>query len=238
MGAGSSTKYLQGNAREIILLMMPVYYINDAVISDRDLTLAKGAWLQIIEDRSEEYLKQKREDPSFDHASCISWFYSVFYARLFNIHPMCRPLFTSGIVSQGKFLVKMVSLILNSVKKKEKFVKTMEDLAMRHCERGIRGVEFGVVGDVLFYSLQKTIGITYTLEVETAWKKIFSSMLAIIVPLCIEYERTGVVHRSVERVTDSGGSQLDSAARALEEVDKEIASRSEAKAESTNTSEV
>lgn len=204
--------------------------MHEAEITDRDLVVAKSSWNYIIEDRSPLYLELKK-GPDFEHASCISWFYSIFYARLFNVHPMCKPLFTSGIVSQGKFLVKMVSLILNCLKHREKFVKTMEDLAMRHCERGIRGVEYGIVGDVLFYSLQKTLGNLFTLEIETAWKLIFSSMLGIIVPLCIEYERTGIVRRTVERVSDSsGGNLLDSAALANQEADKVIASRSETKA--------
>ena len=123
---------------------------------------------------------------------------------------MCRPLFTSGIISQGKFLVKMVSLILNCLKNKQKFIKTMEDLAMRHCERGIRGVEYGIVGDVLFYTMQTAVGTPFTYETGVAWKLIYSSMLQVIIPLCVEYERTGVVRRTVERNTDSSGNQLDS----------------------------
>ena len=124
---------------------------------------------------------------------------------------MCRPLFTSGIISQGKFLVKMVSLILNSLKNKDKFIKAMEDLAMRHCERGVRGVEYGIVGDVLFATLQRTVGDdSFTREVENAWKLIYSSMIQVIVPLCVEYERTGIVKRTVERNTDSDGNGLNS----------------------------
>jgi hemoglobin-like flavoprotein len=201
--------------------------VQDSDITEDDIKLAKDSWNHIIEDRSPTYL-EKKQDPLFEHASCISWFYFIFYERLFNVHPMCRPLFTSGIVSQGKFLVKMVSLILNCLKNQTKFVVTMQELAMRHCERGIRGVEYGIVGDVLFYTLQKSTGSVYTLEVERAWKKIFSSILKIIVPLCVEYERTGAVHCSIERVSDSsGGILLDSSALAVIEVDKKIKSRTE-----------
>jgi hypothetical protein len=107
--------------------------------------------------------------------------------------------------------VKMVSLILNCLKNKEKFVKTMEDLARRHCERGIRGIEYGIVGDVLLYTIKTTVGhVNFTREVETAWKLIYSSMIQVIVPLCVEYERTGVIKRTVERNTDSSGNGLSS----------------------------
>mmetsp|Transcript_20892 Transcript_20892/g.21561 ORF Transcript_20892/g.21561 Transcript_20892/m.21561 type:complete len:240 (-) Transcript_20892:55-774(-) len=210
MGSGGlSAKQIKGTEKQIILLMMPVYYTHDAVVGDHELQLAKISWSYIIEDKSPAFHEVKK-DPNFHQASCISWFYSIFYERLFDVHPMCRPLFTSGIISQGKFLVKMVSLILNCLKNKEKFVKTMEDLAMRHCERGIRGVEYGIVGDVLFYTLEKSIGAPYTHETAEAWKLIYSAMLQVIIPLCVEYERTGVVRRTVERNTDSSGNQLDS----------------------------
>lgn len=154
-----------------------------------------------------------KKDPNFHQASCISWFYSIFYERLFDVHPMCRPLFTSGIISQGKFLVKMVSLILNCLKNREKFIRAMEDLALRHCERGVRGVEYGIVGDVLIYTIHKAVGAPFTRDVENAWKLIYSSMIQIIVPLCVEYERTGVVKRTVERNTDSSGNGLNSNSR-------------------------
>mmetsp|Transcript_20893 Transcript_20893/g.21562 ORF Transcript_20893/g.21562 Transcript_20893/m.21562 type:complete len:211 (-) Transcript_20893:45-677(-) len=208
MGSGGlSAKQIKGTEKQIILLMMPVYYTHDAVVGDHELQLAKISWSYIIEDKSPAFHEVKK-DPNFHQASCISWFYSIFYERLFDVHPMCRPLFTSGIISQGKFLVKMVSLILNCLKNKEKFVKTMEDLAMRHCERGIRGVEYGVVGDVLFYTLQETSGGLYTPAVEACWKKVFSSMLAIIVPLCIQYERNGKLKRTTKReTTDSSGER-------------------------------
>lgn len=205
-----SARNMRGTEKQIILLMMPVYYTHDAAIGEKELHLAKLSWGYVIEDKSPAYLEKKKNDPNFHQASCISWFYSIFYERLFDVHPMCRPLFTSGIISQGKFLVKMVSLILNSLKNKDKFTKTMEDLALRHCERGIRGVEYGIVGDVLFYSIATAVGSPFTLEVEIAWKLIYSAMLQIIVPLCVEYERTGVVRRTVERNTDSSGNGLDS----------------------------
>jgi hemoglobin-like flavoprotein len=248
MGSGGlSAKQMRGSEKEIIVLMMPVYYseflfhlfpcvdiflsAHNAVVSDRELSLAKASWNLIIEDKSPAYVQQKASNPNFDHASCISWFYSVFYDRLFDVHPMCRPLFTTGIVSQGKFLVKMVSMTLSCITKKEKFTKTMEDLAMRHCERGIRGVEYGIVGDVLFYCIKKSCGDTFTLEQENAWKLIYSSMLQIIVPLCVEYERTGVVHRTVERVTDSANNSnhIDSATKASQEADAKMKEREQSK---------
>lgn len=211
MGSGGlSAKQTRGTEKQIILLMMPVYYTHDAIITDHEIHLAKSSWISIIEDKSLAYQQKFQEDLNFNQSSCISWFYSLFYDRLFDIHPLCRPLFTTGIISQGKFLVKMISLILNCLKNQEKFILTMKDLALRHCERGIRGIEYGIVGDVLFYTLRSAIGSSFTQEVENSWKLIYSSMLQIIVPLCVEYERSGTVKRIIERNTNSSGAKLES----------------------------
>ena len=47
----------------------------------------------------------------------------------------------------------------------------------------------GICGEVLFYSIQQTIGSTaYTAEVHRGWIKIYSKMLTAIVPLVVHYE--------------------------------------------------
>lgn len=197
MGNGAAT--LGGGRKdmpmaEVVAMMMPVYYTHDAKITNEILETAKQSWLMIVEDRSPAFLKMKK-DPSFEMASGISWFYTMFYERLFDVHPMSKPLFKNGMVSQGKFLVKMITLTINSLKYPEKFKKTMEDLAMRHCERGVKAGEYAIVGDVLFWVLERSLGPAYTVEVEDAWKKIYSAMIQIIIPLCVEYERSGIVER-------------------------------------------
>jgi hemoglobin-like flavoprotein len=97
-----------------------------------------------------------------------------------------------GIESVGAFLVQMVSMSLSQLRDPTKFKKTMTSLAARHCERGVKASEYGVIGEVLFYSLKKCLGEeTYTTSVEISWKKIYSVMLREIVPLVVRYERTG-----------------------------------------------
>lgn len=83
----------------------------------------------------------------------------------------------------------------------------MTSLAARHCERGVKASEYGVIGGVLFYTLQKCLGqAAYTPAVETSWKKIFSVMLREIVPLVVKYERTG---NFINNEPASAGSEED-----------------------------
>mmetsp|Transcript_6195 Transcript_6195/g.9345 ORF Transcript_6195/g.9345 Transcript_6195/m.9345 type:complete len:207 (+) Transcript_6195:119-739(+) len=191
MGAcGLPGNSLDAHGSEAIALMMPAYYMPTADVGPNDIAAAKVSWSLITDDKAQPFLFGKKER-LFQYSTCIGWFYVVFFERLFDVHPACKPLFTAGVISQGKFLVKMITLSLHQLDEQEAFINTMHTLAVRHCERGVRAVEFGIVGDVLFYTLRKVLGDDYTDEVDIVWKKIYSGMLRIIVPLVIAYEMSG-----------------------------------------------
>jgi hypothetical protein len=55
---------------------------------------------------------------------------------------MARPMFSAGLKSQGKFLVKMMSMTLSLIGDKEdKFNEVMVKLAEVHNDRGVKAVE-------------------------------------------------------------------------------------------------
>lgn len=192
MGSGGlSANQLRGDQHEVLLLLMPVYYVKDCVVKQEDIDLVKIGWNKIVKDQAEPYLKLKASSENAP-TSCISWFYTCFYERLFDIHPLCKPLFTTGLVSQGTFLVKMISITLKQLGDPDNFQKIMEGLALRHCQKGVKAVEYGIVGDVLFHTMARVEGPNeYTAEVHMSWRKIYSAMLRIILPLCIQYEKGG-----------------------------------------------
>lgn len=98
-------------------------------------------------------------------------FYDTFYQRLFDVHPvsyfpfnlsslqlfafffhlkfpnvsyvmkMSRSMFKSGLKTQGKFLVKMISLCLSEITETAKFTKTLEKLTEAHNTRGVKSIE-------------------------------------------------------------------------------------------------
>jgi hypothetical protein len=48
--------------------------------------------------------------------------------------------------------------------------------------------EYGIVGEVMFWTLAKVLGQAYTADVHQAWIKIFSSMMRVIVPIAVHHE--------------------------------------------------
>jgi nitric oxide dioxygenase len=168
--------------------MMPVYFVRDPVVTRNDVCIAEAAWKLILTDSSPQYLEHKPKDGD-NTVTCITWFYTEFYTRFFDISPLSRQLFATGIHSQGRFLVNMISTMLTQLNHPELFAESMKDLAKRHCERGVRANEYGIVGEVLFWTLHRCLGPAYTLETETAWVKVYCAILSVIVPYVVKYER-------------------------------------------------
>lgn len=99
------------------------------------------------------------------------YYYNCFYERLFDIHPLARDLF-KDFNSQGKFLVKMISLSPSEKADPDKYEKTLVKLA-----------------EMLFWSICKCIdSVLYTMEVHEAWVKIYSRMLKTMVPVAVAHE--------------------------------------------------
>lgn len=146
MGGGLSNpakihNSLLRSEQEIVRLMLPVYYAPPSdVLTPSERLLASKSWDLILNDLSPAFLNYKM-DPTFPYVTCVTFFYDTFYRRLFDIHPMSKSLFKNGMKSQGKFLVKMISLALSELDDPEKFDKTLVKLAEIHYQRGVKGVE-------------------------------------------------------------------------------------------------
>jgi hypothetical protein len=146
MGGAASTSEpavvaasLQKNEKEVVKLMMPVYFISQP-LSPEERKLAVETWDLVLNEKSPEFLA-KRGTPDFHYNSCVTFFYDSFYLRLFDVHPLCRHLFKNGMKSQGKFLVKMLSLALSEQDDPEKYERNLLKLAEIHYQRGVKAVE-------------------------------------------------------------------------------------------------
>eukprot|EP01031_Cornospumella_fuschlensis_P025754 gene25754-31104_t len=186
--AAKNAPQLRKQENDIVNLMFPVYY-TDEELTDGELDLASKAWKMILTCTAPEFAALKAADPvNFDFNHSMVYFYSKFYERLFEVHPLARPLF-KDMSSQGKFLVKMLSLALSEKADPDKYRNTLVKLAEIHNDRGIKAVEYGIVGEVLFWSIRACVGVgVYTPELHVAWTKVYSRMLKIMVPIAVAYE--------------------------------------------------
>lgn len=71
----------------------------------------------------------------------------------------------------------------------------------------------GIVGEVLFWALRLVVGTeAYTDELHSAWVKVYSRMLRVIVPVAISWElERGSTKAQSTRVSNSRSRAVDSA---------------------------
>jgi hemoglobin-like flavoprotein len=181
MGAGGT----KSSVEDTMVWMMPLYYTKEE-ITEGDVENCKLVWDGIIHDSLPNFLATTGT-PGFAFESCRAWFYHTFYNRLMETQPHTRGLFVNGVDTVGVFMVKMISMCLTSLQKKTEFENTLKALALRHCQRGIQVNEYFFFGDVLFYSIRLVAGDAYTPEIDSSWKRMYSSMLSIIVPECLRF---------------------------------------------------
>lgn len=89
---------------------------------------------------------------------------------------------------QGKFLVALFSFIFTVTEDPKKFNDILTQLALSHCRMGVKSCEYGILGEVMFWTLEKCLGTSYTPELHRSWVKIFSQMLKVIIPIAIHHE--------------------------------------------------
>lgn len=189
MGAAGSTFDFSGKSvNSIVEKLMPLYYHQEAVTQD-DIYVAENSWRVIIEGNS-AMMKDMRSFTGLYEADGMDLYRELFFTRLFDIHESARPMFSEKAVRSGKFIGSVMQLCFDQLKHPKDFRRKIVALAESHCQMGIRTIEYGVIGEVLFWSLQKILGVDgYTRRVEEAWTKVFSSMLRIIVPIAVAFER-------------------------------------------------
>lgn len=186
---GTTSRPWSRSDAEITAVMMPIYYVNEQV-TKADCTQAINSWNLVLNDTAPGF-NAHRGEPGYEQASCIMFFYDAFYSRLFDVHPMARPMFKSGMKSQGKFLVKMISLSISLLDDADKFNQTLTKLTEVHNDRGVKAVEYGIVGEVLIWTLRRCLGSAYTPDVHVAWIRVLCRMLKVMVPLAVAFEIQG-----------------------------------------------
>jgi hemoglobin-like flavoprotein len=92
-----------------------------------------------------------------------------FYGRLFALDPSLRPLFPADLQEQGKKLMSMISVAVNSLARLDSIEPAVRALGRRHAGYGVEDRHFATVGAALIWTLERGLGAGFTSEMERAW---------------------------------------------------------------------
>ena len=100
----------------------------------------------------------------------------LFYARLFELDPDLELLFKGDLSEQGRKLMQMLGLAVNSLDRLEQFLPVVRSLGARHVSYGVRDKDYDTVGQALLWTLRKGLGEAFTPDVETAWSNVYATL--------------------------------------------------------------
>lgn len=222
MGTGKSIaeqEHMKKRYDELLQMMMPVYYI-DKVMEDTTLALAKKSWNTIQTDTARHFNKMRREKPELEkYENCISYFNDIFFVRLFDVHPMAQVLFYKSNEkaekqSQNKFLARMLTMALLDIDDQSRWDMTFTKLAEMHNEMGVKAVEYGIIGEILFWTIEQCIGPeAFTVDVHMAWIHVMSRILKTMVPVALRFELekgSGEIQQMRSKLSEGLAEQLAS----------------------------
>ena len=100
----------------------------------------------------------------------------LFYARLFELDPDLELLFKGNLSEQGRKLMQMLALAVNSLDRMDHLLPVVRSLGARHVSYGVRDKDYDTVGHALLWTLQKGLGEAFTPEVKTAWSNVYATL--------------------------------------------------------------
>ena len=119
-------------------------------MSPKQIALVQASWKQV--------------QPIADQAAAL------FYSRLFTLEPSVKRLFRGDMQEQGKKLMQLIGVAVNSLARLESIVPAVRALGRRHAGYGVEARHYSVVGSALIWTLAQGLGKDFTQEVEDAWR--------------------------------------------------------------------
>lgn len=98
----------------------------------------------------------------------------LFYAKLFELDPALKPLFTSDPKEQGKKLMTMIAFAVRGLDNLAALVPAVQNMGKRHTGYGVEDSHYATVGAALIWTLGQGLGPAFTDEVKEAWTAVYT----------------------------------------------------------------
>ena len=99
---------------------------------------------------------------------------TLFYAKLFELDPALKPLFTSDPKEQGKKLMTMIAFAVRGLDNLAALVPAVQTMGKRHTGYGVEDSHYATVGAALIWTLGQGLGPAFTDEVKEAWTAVYT----------------------------------------------------------------
>ncbi len=104
----------------------------------------------------------------------------LFYGRLFELDPTVKPMFKSDLGEQGRKLMAALGTVVNALTDVAAVVPTLQAMARRHVDYGVRADHYDTVGSALLWTLEQGLGAGYTQDVAAAWSSAYTTVASVM----------------------------------------------------------
>ena len=105
---------------------------------------------------------------------------ALFYARLFELDPAVRSLFHTDLRDQGRKLMQMLAVAVNSLDNLTSLGPALHALGRRHIDYGVSPAHFETVGAALLWTLDRGLGAVFTPDVRDAWAAVYAALVDVM----------------------------------------------------------
>ena len=100
----------------------------------------------------------------------------LFYARLFELDPSLRRLFSGDMAAQGRKLLAALRATVAAVDRFDALRPVLAELGARHRGYGVRAEHYDTVGAALLWTLQRGLQQHYSAEIDAAWRAAYGAV--------------------------------------------------------------
>jgi hemoglobin-like flavoprotein len=104
----------------------------------------------------------------------------LFYGQLFELDPTLRPMFKGDMVEQGRKLMVMINMVVNSLDNLGPILERVEELGSGHVAYGVKAAHYDTVGSALIWTLGKGLGDAFTPAVKEAWIEAYTVLSSVM----------------------------------------------------------
>lgn len=102
---------------------------------------------------------------------------TLFYDRLFALDPSLRHLFRGANMSeQRRKLMTMLGVVVAGLPRLQSLLGAVEDMGRRHARYGVEDSHYETVGTALLWTLERSLGPSFTPEVREAWTATYAML--------------------------------------------------------------
>lgn len=99
---------------------------------------------------------------------------TMIYNRLFVIDPATRHLFHGDQQKQHLMLMSSIGLVITNLDCPEILMPLVQGMGTRHAGYGVTSAQYASLGEALLWTLEHSLGVDFTPEVQTAWMALYA----------------------------------------------------------------